>query len=86
MGGLPGEVSFGMVSDYMGPYARLFKDACVLTIVFTTLVQGILARPFVNSLSLQKNRERIPRIRDMKRFAVFQETVNGGEVYLLLLL
>ena len=85
VGGLRGAIAFAMVAEYSGPYNRRYYDCVVLVIVFTTLVQvallpplsqGIVAKPLVSALHLQKDRERNPRIRDVQRFEAFQRSLG----------
>jgi len=53
VGGLRGAIAFAMVVTYEGPFQKLFYDACLVVIFFTTIANGILAKPLVNYLGLK---------------------------------
>jgi len=53
VGGLRGAIAFAMVVTYEGPFHRLFYDATLVVIFFTTLANGIIAKPLVNYLGLK---------------------------------
>ena len=76
LGGLRGAIAFSMVASYGGPYRQLFQDTVIITILFTTVVQGIVTKPLVTFLDLKMNRERNPKIRDMQKFVEFKEAVS----------
>jgi len=76
VGGLRGAIAFAMVAEYDGPYNRRFYDCTILVILFTTLVQGIVAKPLVEALQLKKDRERNPKIRETQMFQEFQQAVK----------
>ena len=65
-----------MVASYGGPYRQLFQDTVIITILFTTVVQGIVTKPLVTFLDLKMNRERNPKIRDMQKFVEFKEAAS----------
>ena len=54
VGGLRGAVAFAMVVHYTGPYNPLFYDVTVITIFFTSIVNGILAKPLVSAFDLKQ--------------------------------
>jgi len=76
VGGLRGAIAFAMVAEYDGPYNKRFYDCTILVILFTTLVQGIVAKPLVETLRLKKDKERNPRIRETQMFQEFQHAVK----------
>ena len=53
VGGLRGAIAFAMVVTYEGPFQKLFYDSCLVVIFFTTIANGILAKPLVNYLGLK---------------------------------
>jgi len=55
VGGLRGAIAFAMVTTYEGPFHKLFYDATVMVIFFTTLANGIMAKPLVNYLGLKED-------------------------------
>ena len=80
-----------MVAEYDGPYSARFYDCVIVVVLFTTLVQvggltissftslhvqGIVAKPLVETLRLKKNRERNPKIRETQRFQEFENAVK----------
>ena len=57
VGGLRGAVAFAMVLHYSGPYQHLFYDLTVITIFFTSIVNGLAAKPLVAILNLKQDEE-----------------------------
>ena len=53
VGGLRGAIAYAMVITYEGPFHKLFYDATLVVIFFTTIANGILAKPLVNHLELK---------------------------------
>ena len=43
-----------MVVHYTGPYKHLFYDITVITIFFTSVVNGIMAKPLIAILNLKQ--------------------------------
>jgi len=56
VGGLRVAIAFAMVAEYDGPHNKRFYDCTFLVILFTTLVQGIVAKPLVETLKKDKER------------------------------
>lgn len=54
VGGLRGAVAYAMVVHYTGPYKNLFYDITVITIFFTSIVNGIMAKPLIALLNLKQ--------------------------------
>ena len=54
VGGLRGAVAYAMVVHYTGPYKNLFYDVTVITIFFTSIVNGIMAKPLIAILNLKQ--------------------------------
>ena len=54
VGGLRGAVAYAMVVHYTGPYKNLFYDITVITIFFTSVVNGIMAKPLIAILNLKQ--------------------------------
>ena len=53
VGGLRGAIAFAMVIIYDGPYHKLYYDTTLIVIIFTTLANGIIAKPLVEVLGLR---------------------------------
>ena len=53
VGGLRGAIAFAMVVTYEGPFHKLFYDTTLVVIFFTTIANGIIAKPLVNYLGLK---------------------------------
>ena len=54
VGGLRGAVAYAMAVHYTGPYKHLFYDITVITIFFTSVVNGIMAKPLIAILNLKQ--------------------------------
>merc|ERR1719427_1806330 len=54
-GGHRGPMSLAMVVAYIGPYHKLFKDSTLLVIVFSQIVDGIMARYLATQLKMRTN-------------------------------
>merc|ERR1719431_989731 len=52
-GGHRGPMSLAMVAAYIGPYHKLFKDTTLLVIVFSQIVDGIMARYLATQLKMR---------------------------------
>ena len=55
VGGLRGAIAFAMVITYEGPFHKMFYDATLVVIFFTTLANGIITKPLVNYLGLKED-------------------------------
>ena len=58
-GGLRGAVAYAMVLHYSGagPYKMLFNDITIVTIFFTSIVNGLAAKPLIAILDLKQDEE-----------------------------
>jgi len=74
-GGHRGPMSLAMVVAYMGPYHKLFKDTTLLVIVFSQIVDGIMARYLAAQLKMRVNENQTTLVNDL--FAV--SSIYGGE-------
>jgi len=74
-GGHRGPMSLAMVVAYMGPYHKLFKDTTLLVIVFSQIVDGIMARYLAAQLKMRVNENQNTLVNDL--FAV--SSIYGGE-------
>merc|ERR1719431_711231 len=74
-GGHRGPMSLAMVVAYIGPYHKLFKDTTLLVIVFSQIVDGIMARYLATQLKMRTNEKKTTLVNDFLALS----SVYGGE-------
>ena len=76
-GGHRGPMSLAMVVAYSGPYHKLFKDTTLLVIVFSQIVDGVMARYLATQLKMRTNEKKTNPLHD---FLVLSSIYGGEEL------
>merc|ERR1719233_1196387 len=74
-GGPRGPMSLAMVAAYIGPYHKLFEYTTLLVIVFSQIVDGIMARYLATQLKLRTPEMKTTIVNDLLALS----SIYGGE-------